>query len=87
MTRGDGDWWESAACKGTADLHIWFTNGPGKKALAVCARCPVVAPCLEEALRAEELYGGGSHYGVRGGKTGPERKRIVQKRRQDSEKP
>jgi hypothetical protein len=68
------DWRDSARCIGT-DPEQWFVATPGQRASnrdredhaasvllmrAICAACPVIAPCLEEALRlnAEGFWGG-----------------------------
>lgn len=49
-------WWEQGACVGT-DPELWFpSEGPGgnmrvpDEAKALCARCPVAGPCLDDAL-------------------------------------
>lgn len=59
----DPDWVARAACRGS-DTRVFFpeekTNtGPAR---AVCAICPVAAPCLEDALADEDRKGvwGGS---------------------------
>jgi len=68
------DWRDSARCLNT-DPEMWFVATPGQRASnrdredhaasvllmrAICAACPVIAPCLEEALRlnAEGFWGG-----------------------------
>lgn len=44
-------WRERAACRGV-DVRLWFSYEKGR-ARAVCAACPVRAPCLAEALARE----------------------------------
>ncbi|MFF9279554.1 WhiB family transcriptional regulator [Streptomyces griseosporeus] len=66
------DWRSLAACRGQ-DTNRWY----GKPhqvghALATCARCPVRAECLLEALRFES----DQHYGVWGGLTPVERRPL-----------
>lgn len=72
------DWRSLAKCRG-ADSEIFFSpTGESRRARArreesakeVCTRCPVVSACGEYALRA------GEDYGVWGGMTTKERKRI-----------
>lgn len=60
------DWLELAACRGE---HGSLFFGPSESeprrardvreaaAKAICARCPVVRPCRQEALARGELYG------------------------------
>ena len=77
------DWRDSARCVGT-DPEMWFVATPGQRASnrdredhaasvllmrAICAACPVIAPCLEEALRRDE-------HGFWGGLTEAERAQI-----------
>jgi WhiB family redox-sensing transcriptional regulator len=45
-------WRERAACRGMA-TRIFFEGAAKATARAVCARCPVRAACLTEALRIE----------------------------------
>ena len=72
-------WRDDARCVGT-DPEMWFPVAPpGRPAgglsreieelRAFCAGCPVIAPCLEEALRRDE-------HGLWGGLTEAERKDI-----------
>ena len=42
-----------------------------REAKAICARCPVIDPCLQEALDTQEPYG------IRGGLTAWERRKLV----------
>lgn len=69
-------WTEHAACL-TQDPDLFFpvgTTGPAveqvRAAKAVCARCPVVTPCLEHALTT------GQRAGVWGGTTEEERQAL-----------
>ena len=69
-------WTERAACL-TEDPDLFFpigSTGPAveqvRAAKAVCARCPVVAPCLDHALTT------GQRAGVWGGKTEEERQSL-----------
>lgn len=64
-------WMEDALCTPwTADE--WF-EGPPSIAVAVCKQCPVRWPCLERALRQEEI----PHvWGVAGGLTAEERREL-----------
>ncbi len=63
------DWRDSAACKDTPYPELWFpisaTDALGRQqtasAKAVCASCPVAAPCLEYALDTRQdtgIWGG-----------------------------
>jgi len=75
------DWRQHSACRdvdpdifhGPADspdghpLYAWE-----KAALTVCARCPVAPACLAEAL----TYPAGEQYGVVGGLTASQRRRL-----------
>lgn len=63
---------EDRACRGE-DTELFF---PASKevpveALAICGRCPHTRECLDWALETEQRFG------VLGGKTGPERERIL----------
>ncbi len=66
-------WYELAACRGI-DPELFFaakgdTNAI-RRARAVCARCPVAAACVEEAVLSEPGWG------VWGGTTVRDRQRI-----------
>jgi WhiB family redox-sensing transcriptional regulator len=52
------DWTEYAACAGT-DLQVFFPihKAFAKAPKAICARCPVIADCLIDALGAPWLEG------------------------------
>jgi hypothetical protein len=62
-------WMQLAACQGVATETMFPSQGedvrPGK---AICATCPVVAPCLDYAVRT------GQHYGIWGERS--ERQRV-----------
>ena len=65
---------EDALCTQT-DPDMFFpvsNNRPPKDAYAVCARCPVVNECLDEALATSRLI----DHGVWGGTLPAERARI-----------
>lgn len=76
----DTEWWERAACAGQP-LAVFYGSGPSDRALQVCANCPVVAPCLAEALRAEAAVDAGVSFGVRGGMTARQRRKIIREMR------
>ncbi|SFK74839.1 WhiB family transcriptional regulator [Streptomyces pini] len=70
-------WRDRAACLG-ADTDLFFpeTGGPNNgtsRALAICARCPVVAECREYIDRVESSPGYRTFHGVWGGATADER--------------
>ncbi|MEU9861297.1 WhiB family transcriptional regulator [Streptomyces sp. NPDC047971] len=68
------DWHEQAACAGE-DTDLWFGQlHKTRPALDTCARCPVRAECLHDALTYESP--GATRYGIRGGLHGPERNRL-----------
>ncbi|MGH3898752.1 MAG: WhiB family transcriptional regulator [Pseudonocardiaceae bacterium] len=49
-------------------LHVWE-----RRALAVCADCPVAAACLAEALK----FPGADQYGVVGGMSAEQRREVL----------
>ncbi|MFF9844651.1 WhiB family transcriptional regulator [Streptomyces sp. NPDC013740] len=70
------DWRQSAAC-GRVDPDLMFPD-PGNRravlaALDVCRGCPVLLPCLDEALNEEGGKTKDSRYGIRGGLTPSQR--------------
>jgi WhiB family transcriptional regulator, redox-sensing transcriptional regulator len=81
----DPDWEERAACRGE-DASLFF--GPNRSeppseretremiAKAICARCPVMEPCRDVALRQGEVYG------VWGGLGEAERRTLLARRRE-----
>lgn len=69
-------WYKEALCRGVnADLFYPERGEPTGPAKAVCAQCPVKDECLETALRD------GERFGVWGGKSERERRRIRRERR------
>lgn len=69
------DWRERALCA-QVDPEIFFPNKGESSAAAkrVCMGCEVRTECLDEALRI------GERYGVRGGKSERERRKIKRDR-------
>lgn len=71
------DWRQLAECLGI-DPDIFYPergdNDGVDAAKAICARCPVEHECLEDAIATREMIG------VRGGKSGKERRAIVKER-------
>lgn len=69
-------WIDEAACR-TVDPELFFPGhgASNREGLAVCARCPVRDPCLEQALATGETYG------IWGGTTERDRRSIRRKRR------
>lgn len=65
------NWREQALCA-QADPEAWFPEKghSTKDAKRVCARCPVKAECLEDALARDEPFG------VRGGLSERQRRRL-----------
>ena len=73
---GELDWQDQARCRET-DPELFFPEKgqPSTAAKRVCMSCDVRTECLEYALR------NGERYGVFGGKTERERRRIAKDRR------
>jgi WhiB family redox-sensing transcriptional regulator len=74
--------WRNAANCLREDPELFFTGGPGEatdarveRAQQVCRHCPVAAACLQYALDA------GADFGVWGGFTPKERRRLLRRRR------
>lgn len=69
------DWREDALCA-QVDTELFFPEkgGSTKGAKATCARCAVTAQCLQFALD------NGERYGIWGGKSERERRRLVTQR-------
>lgn len=71
-------WTAHAACKGRTDLFFPERGDPAAElvaqAKAICAGCPVRIPCLEAGHHEE--------FGVWGGLTVDERRRLRRKREQ-----
>ncbi len=83
------NWHLSAAC-GAETVELFFPSHNPERPSAVaetsyiqarelCARCPVTEACLDDALRYEGLTG--FRYGMWGGTTPWERRRIMLRRR------
>ena len=79
----DWDWQESAACRELPSemfFHPEGERGPRRKnrenaAKAICATCPVLTACREQALRLAEPYG------IWGGLSEDDRKIILETRK------
>lgn len=72
-------WRTDAACQGLdPDIFYPADDDEAEMAKAVCATCPVQAPCLEHALGLREKEG------VWGGCTERERRRIIRQRRRSA---
>lgn len=64
-------WILQGACHDTDDAVFFLKKGGSTKtAKAICARCPVQAPCLDYAVT------NGERYGIWGGKTERERRKL-----------
>ena len=54
-------WWDEASCRttATASAALFFSEELQDIAVAkgICALCPVIAPCLEGAIRRREPWG------------------------------
>lgn len=75
------DWWDEATCLGMGPNLFFSPSFPDVESTAkrikreasakvVCAKCPVKAPCIQEALKYNDD-------GVRGGLTAAERRRLT----------
>lgn len=77
-------WTAVAACAGM-DPDIFHPHGKGNalyiRARAVCARCPVRAQCLAEALAVEVSRTGEYRHGMWGGLTPDERASLYRRSR------
>lgn len=57
LTSADREWATAAVCA-QIDPEIFFPDGGSDtKAKRICARCPVTAECLADALGRNERYG------------------------------
>jgi WhiB family redox-sensing transcriptional regulator len=72
-------WRQQARCRGV-DPEIFHPreDEEADEAKAICALCPVREACLEHALTAREKYG------VWGGLTERERRRVLRRRRRSA---
>ena len=64
------EWLSRAACKGETDSFFSYDEEVMEEARAICEDCPVRKECLQTALADR------NHYGVWGGTTASERRRI-----------
>lgn len=69
-------WLQFARCKGM-DTELFFTDESVKQMKAVCVECPVRKECFTEAMREEV---GACRFGIRGGYTPDERRRLSKRR-------
>jgi WhiB family redox-sensing transcriptional regulator len=77
--RGPG-WRESAACRGKDPEMFFPERGRSiRAAMAVCAACPVAAPCLSETLASDWVEDRTN--GIRGGLTAEHRRLLRQRSR------
>jgi WhiB family redox-sensing transcriptional regulator len=79
-------WMDRALCR-EVGAEAFFIDGSGHhndvmRAKAVCAGCPVVAPCLEYALAYEGRMDTFGRWGVFGGASPDERGVIARSRKQ-----
>lgn len=76
MVDADLDWQADAACR-TASVELFYSHDERdiRRALALCERCEVRGTCLEFAMEHRE------HFGVWGGTTERERRRIFRRER------
>jgi WhiB family redox-sensing transcriptional regulator len=76
------DWRQRAACTRPGIDPEWFFPEHGRsarRAKRICARCPVQAPCLADALATspwDDVHGG-----IRAGTTARERERMRRRAR------
>ena len=85
-TNATSSWWNMAACR-SADPELFFpisSTGAGEahvaRAKAVCARCPIRQRCLDYAIDSHQAFG------VWGGTSEDERRRIAARRRRQLER-
>jgi WhiB family transcriptional regulator, redox-sensing transcriptional regulator len=66
------DPWTSALCA-QSDIDAWYPDQgqSGRTAVRICVRCPLIRPCLRQALVTEE------EHGVWGGLTAPQRQSLL----------
>lgn len=81
-------WWDRAECLGMTDAQTeaTFYNVQSDRAVAeamtLCRRCRVVADCLADALRTEDLGRAPVAWGIRGGMLPSQRLGLLRQRRQ-----
>ena len=76
-----GGWRDLAACSGY-DTDLFFDHRRQKEAREVCARCPVMAECLDYAMTTK--WQGYPTAGIWGG-TGKMQRRGMKRRRSNGE--
>ena len=77
---GMPSWTEDANCKGSdADIFFPERGASTRKAKAICRACSVQSECLEFAIENSEKFG------IWGGLSERERRRIKRQRVQDTE--
>lgn len=65
-------WQERSLCRQTDPDMFFFDHGrEAANAKRICASCPVQAECLQDAVARNE------EWGIWGGMTGPERRKIA----------
>ncbi|WP_206442567.1 WhiB family transcriptional regulator [Streptomyces boncukensis] len=76
-------WHHAAACR-DHDPEIWFPSDgdAADRARAICAACPVKAPCLQLALLVEGNTARDSRYGIFAGLTGRQRRYAYEQLRE-----
>ena len=77
------EWSERSSCKGV-DPDLFFPEGPSAalaQAKEICRGCPVRNPCLDYAIDNNERFG------VWGGTSERERRRITRARRAQGKAP
>jgi WhiB family transcriptional regulator, redox-sensing transcriptional regulator len=74
------EWWQAAACQ-SAEPELFFPiseTAPARadvaRAKLICAACPVASQCLDYALANRQ------EYGIWGGLTEQERRRVIRHR-------
>lgn len=78
MSVPDRSWQHRAACRNeNAELFFCVEPEPVRQALAICAVCEVREPCLTQAMADRETFG------VWGGTTETERRRIFRRERRE----
>jgi WhiB family transcriptional regulator, redox-sensing transcriptional regulator len=82
VSEAELEWQEHAACRdATLELFYSVEEADIRQALAVCERCEVRPVCLAFAMEHRE------HFGVWGGTTERERRRIFRRERRGRHRP
>lgn len=82
-------WTQRAACAQHPDPDAWYPapgGDNGAAAKAICRWCPVVRPCLADALAEETGTSADHRHGIRGGLSGAQRYRLQQRLDRAAEK-